>query len=432
MSNPVVNVGVTSVVVRRRTKVVLGLMVATCVAAYALLPRLAEARIRAQLAERGFPNADLEVVSLGLRHLELRNVRLDEGIELGSLELNRGVSLLWSDVDEIAIDRAHVSTTALARVSPMMKRTNASRPSGAPFRRASIKNSVVDVDGTPTRVAATAARKGTSLDVTISVRDPGKRGWSAEARGRIVWDDNITLENGHVEVDVPTQKVGDTTVDGATLDARISGDLSRRVVRGSGTARIGRIAMGSVDVTGLEVPFTFDREGVRVLAARASVAGGELTLDPFFVPTSKPSTDLVLRARGLQLATLLRDSKRVTGSGLLDGFLAMRLDDGSVALQRGELRARRGGRIQVIDASWRKHVAAAQDSPFDVRTNLVNALIDFEYSALGVELAPPASGGALKVSTRGHGRRNRQALDISIAVRGVRDLVARLTGVVSS
>lgn len=414
-----------TVVVRRRTKVALALACAGALAAYVAAPRIVEHRLRARLADRGFPEARLEVASLGWRHLQLRNVHLQDGIELGALDLHPGVSLLWRDLDEVSIANARVSTAALARIQPVSTR-KARRT--VPFRRARVKDSVLDIDGTEASVTGTAARKGTSLEITVSVRDPSKDGWSAEARGRIVWDDGAMLENAHVDVTVPRQRVGSATVTSGLLEADLSGDLSKRELRGKGTARIDRVELGALDISAVTIPFTFDHRGVRVAKARAETAGGELTVDPFVLRGS--SFDLVVRAHGLRLGSLLAPTKRVTGTGVLDGHLAMRVEDGGLWLERGELRARAGGTIQIADAGWRKRIGAAQ-SPFAVQANVVNALTDFQYRTLELQLAPPGAGKELELATRGRGRRNRQELDIAIAVRGVRDVVARRIGAVS-
>lgn len=409
-------------VVRRRTKVALAVACAGAIAGYVALPRVLEQRIRARLVDRGFPDATVEVASLGLGHLELRNVHLQDGIDLGSLELNRGVSLLWRGVDEVSIEHAHVSTASLARTRPTTQRTTSKGP---PFRRASVKNSTLDIEGIPAEVAGVAAANGTSLEITVSVRDPSERGWSAEARGRLVWDDGVMLENGHVDVTVPHQRLGSATITKGSLEANVSGDLSRFELRGSGTARIGRIEASALDIAAVTVPFRFDHRGVRITKARASAAGGELTLDPFVVRDAP--FDIVLRARGLRLGSLLQPTRRVTGTGVLDGYLAMRVDDGELSLGRGELRARSTGTIRVSDPDWRKRVGAAQ-SPFAVQANVVNALTDFRYHTLELALGPPGASKELALSARGRGRRNRQELDIAIGVRGVREVVTRRIG----
>lgn len=386
--------------------------------AYAALPSLFAHRIRAELAERGFPDARLDVKSVGWGHLSLRDVHLAEGLDLGALELDRGVSLLWSSPDEVSIDGARVSSKALARTAPAVKRTSGG--GSAMFRRLTVKSSIVDVEGRPARVAGKASANGKSLDVSITVRDPSPRGWSAEGRGRIVLDERIALEQGKIALDVPRHAAHGATVDRAKVEAEVSGDLTSLKLRGSGVARFGRIGVKDVDVAGVTLPFSFDRAGVHVGKARGTTAGGELTLDPFVL--SGETVKLTLRAKGLRLRELLGTTGHASGTGLIDGFVSLRLGDGGLELERGELRARRPGRIQVARGS------AAEPSPFELQKTVVDALSDFQYDRLVAELAPRGAGTELTVSTRGRGRKNRQELDIAVRINGVRDVVKRLTG----
>lgn len=366
------------VVIRRRIKLAIG-VACVGVTAYVALPSLVEHRIRSRLVERGFPEARFEVASIGLDHLQLRNVHLAEGLDLGSLVLDRGVSLLWRDVNEVSIDHANVSAPALARVAPGLP-----RGAGAlPFKRARIANSTLEVAGKPTRVAATATSKGNALDISIEIRDPSAGGWSATAQGRVV--------------------VGD----------------ARSRVTATGTARIDRVQVGPLELEQLTVPFSYDAKGLRV-SATASTYGGELVLDPVVV---ERSLDLVVHASGLSLAELLRPTKHVTGTGLVDGRVALRVDATGWSLHDGELHARAPGALRIGDPR-----ALQVQSPFALQTRVTNALTDFQYDALSLELAPPGAETELRLSTRGRGRRNRQELDIAIKVHGARAFANRLPG----
>src|SRR5690606_10455097 len=130
---------------------------------------------------------------------------------------------------------------------------------------------------------------------------------------------------------------------------------------------VGRIEASALDISAVTIPFTFDHHGVRIAKARASTAGGALTIDPFVLRDAP--FDIVLRARGLRLGSLLQPTRRVTGTGVLDGYLAVRFDGDELSLQRGELKARASGTIRVSDPAWRKRVGAAQ-SPFAVQANV--------------------------------------------------------------
>jgi hypothetical protein len=368
------------VVIRRRIKLAIGVACAG-VTAYVALPTLVEHRIRSRLVERGFPEARLEVASVGLDHLQLRNVHLAEGLDLGSLVLDRGVSLLWRDVNEVSIDHANVSAAALARVAQGLPGGSGSLP----FKRARIASSTLEVAGKPTRVAATAASKGNALDISIEIRDPSAGGWSAAAQGRVV----------------------------------VGNAKSKSKLTATGTATIDRVHVGPLELEQLTVPFSYDADGLRV-SATASTYGGELALDPVVLDRS---LDLVVHARGLSLAELLRPTKHMTGTGLVDGRVALRVDAMGWSLHDGELHARAPGALRVGDAR-----ALQMQSPFALQTRVANALTDFQYDALSLELAPPGADTELRLSTRGRGRRNHQELDIAIKVHGARAFATRLPG----
>jgi hypothetical protein len=137
----------------------------------------------------------------------------------------------------------------------------------------------------------------------------------------------------------------------------------------------------------------------------------------------------MVRARGLQLAKLLKPTEHVTGSGLVDGTIALRVDNRGWTLEHGELHARQPGTLQLTNPAWRVRAAQAA-SPLALHTKLTSALSDFQFDALKAELAPPGTNGGseLKLSARGRGRRNHQELDVAIGIRGAREVAARLPG----
>lgn len=405
-------------VLRLRTKVFLALAVGAGVG-YLLLPIIVEQRIRSRLVERGFRDAHLDVASVGLSHMQLRNVHLAEGVDLGTIGLDRGVSLMWSDVHDVSIRHANITDVALARIASLMRSNN----SGAmPFEHARVDDSIVNVQGTPTQVAGSAAARGDTLELSVSIRDPSQDGWSAEARGRLVLGKHVSLEDGHVSATIPHGSLGSASFDDVSVVADVAGPLTALVA--TGTVHAVRADVGPYMLAALSVPFTVAGEHVSV-SAKASLLGGELRLEPATVRDR--SLDLVLRARGLELARLLAPTKRVTGSGVIDGELALHVDSKGWSLLHGELHARSSGALVVRDAKWRKLVATP-GSQLAVQTRVINALTDFEYSALTAELAPPGSEKDVRVSLRGRGRTNHQELDIALRARGVRDIAAHLPG----
>ena len=135
---------------------------------------------------------------------------------------------------------------------------------------------------------------------------------------------------------------------------------------------------------------------------------------------------LELQATGIRLAELLGPTKRVTGTGVIDGEITLRTDARGLWIERGELHARTAGTLQVTDAAWRKSVVEIKSSTIPVQKAVATALMDFKYDTLTADLAGPGNGPELRITTRGRGQRNKQELDIAIGVRGVRDSAARL------
>lgn len=406
----------------RRTKVVAIAVLAGGLGAHALMPSIVEHHIRASLVERGFPEASLRVASVGLGRLALRDVHLAPGLDIGAVDLDRGLSLLWRDVHDVAIRDARVTQTALVRAARDRK-PNTRNSSKAPFARLSVSNSVVHVRDADAAIDCTVAARGGAFDVRVTVTDPSPKGWSVEGRGRVVVGKDVTLENGHVDVVVTRESVGAATVSDATLRADVAGNLSALELAGSGELRSGRVQLGPIDLARLYVPFAFGSDYLQVKSGTASVYGGELAVDPTTVRAESASVSL--RARGLQLKHMLVPTKRLTGSGLIDGSANITLGKSGWQLLRAELHARDGGTLRVNDPALQR-AATTPDSPFAVQKAIAKALTDFRFQALSATLTSPAENTELKVATRGRGRLNQQELDISIAVRGARDALARL------
>jgi hypothetical protein len=395
------------------------------VGAHALLPTLVEHHIRTTLADRGFPDASLHVSNVGIGRLALRDVHLADGLDLGRVELDRGLSLLWRDAHDVSIEGARATPAAIDRAARATKSAKRSSGGGQPFSRLRISDSVVRVRGKDAHVNGTVSATANAFDVRIDVRDPSPNGWSIEASGRVVVDTYVMLENGHVDAKLFDQSLGKASVRGARLTAEVAGNLSRRELVGSGELRSDTIEVGPLDLSRVYIPFAFGHDYLQLKSASAVVYDGELALDPVTVRAG--ATSLSVRARGLQLKSMLASTKRVAGSGLIDGSAKLHVGSGGVSVRMAELHARRGGTLRVADPALQRAVTK-QDSPFSVQTAVANALTDFQFEALSAKLTSPQQRSELTVATRGRGRRNQQELDISIAVHGARDALARLLG----
>lgn len=406
--------------------------VAAGVATIVVVPRLIAAGARRQLAAHGFPGATVEVGEVGLGHIELRDVRLADGADLGTVELDKGLGLLWGDPDEVTIRGARLSAAGLASVAGAMR---GARSGGLPFHRVRVVDATVTGPDGASAVSATATATAAGLELSIEARDPSPHGWRATGTGTITWDaaGHAVLTGGHVDVSVPARALGRTTVSGATLSADVDGDLSAPAVSVRGTVAVKSAAVGGMlAVDDVHVPFTLraTTAGVTVAVARASASalGGELASEPFAITRGAP-TDITVRASGLDLGRTLAalGHGRVHGTGALDGELVVRVAAGDWSIASAGLRTRDRGTIGVADAALRDRLAKL-DSPFAVHQRIAGALADFAYDTLTAELGARTANPELRVTLRGHGRRNAQQLDLVLGVRGVRDVVGpRLT-----
>jgi hypothetical protein len=174
------------------------------------------------------------------------------------------------------------------------------------------------------------------------------------------------------------------------------------------------------------------RAGTRLEQGTVRAGGGELILVPVTVPLAAPS-DVVLRARGLELGQLVAKAARgrVRATGLIDGELSLRVGDTGCSLNRGVLRTRGHGTVQIRDSALRARLAASSGSSaaagLAVHRRVAAALADFGYSQLIVVLGAPGSGPDLRIWARGRGNHVPQDLDLTITMRGVRDAADHLS-----
>ncbi len=291
-----------------RRRIVVSIVVAGVLAMYAVLPFLAEHRVRTQLAAAGFPDAKLTVESVGWSHLALRDVQLEPGVELGRVEVDRGVNAIWRDVDRVSIKDARVSLDQV-------------RNAGARVRELMASNK-------PTT--------GISID---------------------------------------------------------------------GEVRAERVDLGPYALTRVSVPFAYDERGVAIRGARATLAGGEVTLNT-------AARSVVVTARGMQLSKLLQPTGRMSGTGTLDGDVVLGIGPEGLSIARGEVRARGAGTLRA-------------PLPGDDRVSAT--LADFAFDKLSARLGAQGQPDIV-VSIAGRGKRNGQHIDLSINVRGARDVAARYLG----
>lgn len=295
---------------RRRTVFAIALLGGALAIAYRELPALATWKLRRELAALGFDSPRFRVDHAGIDRLELAEVELAPGLQLGSVEIDGGLSLLWRDPDVVSITGARIGADVLAGIQA--RGTFDDVPA---IREVRIANSVLEVpggelavngrvtlDGPPRAyLTASAGRwsyanqsaRDVRIDVvgehacaSATVREAsvvmcarpswtsGDVAWRAEAP---TWSSNgtatlrwspFTIRSGHVELRARAWSSRGAVIEQATVEADIAGPLDALVA--SGTLHARRARVDRVRLTNVEVPFvvTSTRAAAGTIEAR--------------------------------------------------------------------------------------------------------------------------------------------------------------------
>lgn len=151
-----------------------GLFVAAAISLYVGLPWLAHSRVKHALANAGFPAATFEIISVGLDRIRLRNVHLDDGLDLGDLDLKAGVSLLWrDDLGPLSVRGARIQASAIARLVELGHSDPGATSAGAAQALPSalhLTDCVLDTDIAQFIVDGTIPLAPTGGDLKLDVR----------------------------------------------------------------------------------------------------------------------------------------------------------------------------------------------------------------------------------------------------------------------
>lgn len=349
----------------------------TALALHAIVPDIVRWRAKSALADRGFPDAKLDVTHVGVGDVELGDVQLAPGLALGDVSFDAGLSMLWG-----------------ARPTTARVRGAVVRPGGA--------------SGSTTSLPALPLDDLEIADSTIAIGD-----------ARISFAGKITPAQVDLVAKTPQLALGGLTLTDVVatahgplgaIDTCATGQLDGSTVRACGT-----------------IAYTPGKTvTLHVRDARVTAFGGTLQVAPFDATPGQPF-EVTVRARGIALQRVLAAIGRgkVEGTGVLDGELAIRVTAADATLVRAELHARGGGTIRVADASWRKALAPAASN--DLTNRITHALGDFQFADLSARLAPPGSDVELALTAHGRGATVPQDIDLAVNLRGVRAAAHRLT-----
>lgn len=433
-----------------------------------VLPAVIEREVRTRLPA----GAHFEVGTIALDRVELLDVSLARGLELGDVTIEAGPWQLWrGEPPDLVLAGPRIDTRALA--------TRPGSGGGTPrVGRVTIVDGkldeiavsgTIDLGGSVDLVArAPRLRIGpvVARDVAATVRGPLRElracatgtldagvqldacatlDARTRARAQLVWQahgragsahgtarlvragDAFAIEDGTLEAVVAAHTTHGITVERASLRATLAGPLDELVLRGE--LRAGRLAAEQVSLRDAVLPFELAGSPARlrshqplVLAAASATvtaAGRSLRVD---TPTITARGALGRIALGgdapLRVAVKLRGVSvdHVLAAASRDRIRGTGVFDGelvfddSFALVGGGLAARAPGRLRV------KALAGITDPDVALHHRVAAALADFNYARLAVSVAGDPE---LKLTVQGRGRRVPQAIAIDVNVRGL-------------
>lgn len=330
-----------------------------------LVPRAIEREARARLRDAGFAHAAFSVGRVALDRVELLDVALADGLNLGDIEIDAGPYALWRGRRaDLVLRGPRVDAELLAGAG------GTGRP--LPFREVVIEDGelvaqgqriavrgTIDLRGsvdlvaaapevvlgsvrltgvaatargplTDLRLCATGQLAGASVDacasldaraeapvaaLTWNARDDAG-GWSARGSGRLVRArDSVALEAGVVDAIFTHHQPG-LAVDGGSVHLEVAGDLGTRTYTARGTLTAATLTTESVTLRDARLPLAITGRGATIESA------DELAV-------SATSADVTALGRALRIDAPLLVAR---GAGTL-GALALAAGDSRDALQ---------------------------------------------------------------------------------------------------
>jgi hypothetical protein len=297
-----------------------------------VVPRVLDHSIRARLANAGFHDASFKVGDVGFDHVDVLDLKLAKGLELGDVEIESGPYALWRGRHpDVTLHGPRISTDTPMGKSPSGKLPfGRVRVDGGELRagrsRIAVRGSI-DLRGRDPQLALDLRALRIDVgpraieDVVATVRGPSSdlRVCGTASLGRSAGDmagvvdprvdttrladahldanrladprldttrlagarldtcfrlNGSHIEDGAVRATVPREAAGGVTFDDATLAARFSGDLSTRTFNLQGELRAGSVATPKGTLDGIRLPFDVTASvdhGLHVRSKRALV-----------------------------------------------------------------------------------------------------------------------------------------------------------------
>lgn len=282
------------------------------------LPALAACGLTRALASSGFPDARFEIEGVGLERMQVHDLRLADGVDLGDIELDVGLSALWGSRPTRATVRG--ARVALEAASKLRLGDPAARP---PLERVRVEGAELTSKGDRATITgeislagplaadlrATGVRIGGLAieELGVQVREHGKEygaawelrgaGWTARGDGVLAWRDGaLAVARSHTELQAPSLRTGPVSLDGASATLEIAGPLAALEVHGDAHAERARLASAAAILTLRDVHVP--------IAVRADPAGGALAVRSRSVVAHAGEAMLVAAGHQLRAADL--------------------------------------------------------------------------------------------------------------------------------
>lgn len=160
--------------------------------------------------------------------------------------------------------------------------------------------------------------------------------------------------------------------------------------------RPGQTLTGMVEAGGLpaiRATLTFQllpKPALRIESSRMEFLGGRITTSPFVVDPARPAVDTTITLDQVDLGEFFRlvGVEGLGGAGRLDGAIPLSVSPGAVIIRDGHLAATEPGVIRLDSGALPKQITEAGES----MTLVLQALADFHYDSLTIDLSGPASG----------------------------------------
>lgn len=323
----------------RRTMIALGLFGCLGVLVHHELPEIVEWKLRRELAARGLPEARFRVVSVELDRIELADVELGPGLALGTVEIDGGISLLWSDPGVVSIRGARVRGAALAGLDGPSRDHS--------LRELRVTDSVVELDGNLVSVAGTielgVGRPIPLLTATaptwrlrdrelqdLQIQVEGSRACGGARSDDLAvhacvtlprrWSRRAELRDGHAEIRVAAWSRERVALEDAVIGLDFAGPIDAIRARGELQARHGRVETVEVADAGATLELEVSERDLRVRpcsfhARELHANAGSRAVDATEVTASFALGDLVGSDRAYELGEIAWSARQAWVQG---------------------------------------------------------------------------------------------------------------------